>query len=227
MKSKKIVLQAALCGAVAGALAVKINIHSGVHIPAFALDRPLLTSPQFLAAALGWALFSLYWEKAAKNSAAAKSAESRTSRSLHVFLANAALLLEMAPIRGLGRFLPISSPIVYAGIACQAAGLFLAIWARRHLSRNWSGEIAIKVDHQLIRSGPYQSLRHPIYTGLLAMYTGAALVTGERLAILGLAMAAFAYWRKIRLEEVNLRVAFGAGYDAYCQESWALLPGLF
>jgi protein-S-isoprenylcysteine O-methyltransferase Ste14 len=138
-----------------------------------------------------------------------------------------ALLLEIVPIRGLGRFLPASSLIMAAGLGVDAMGLFLAIWARRQLGRNWSGEITIKVDHQLIRSGPYRLLRHPIYTGLLAMYAGTALVTGERLAIIGLAMAAFAYWRKIQLEEANLNLAFGAEYDAYRRETWALVPRLF
>ena len=79
----------------------------------------------------------------------------------------------------------------------------------------------------MIRSGPYKLLRHPIYTGLLAMYAGTALVTGRWLAIIGLALAVFAYWRKIRLEEANLNVAFGADYDAYRRETWALLPGVF
>ena len=100
-------------------------------------------------------------------------------------------------------------------------------WARRHLGQNWSGEITIKVDHQLIHSGPYGLLRHPIYTGLLAMYAGTALVTGEWLAIIGLAMSVFAYWRKIRLEEANLKAAFGADYDVYRRETWALVPGLY
>ena len=113
------------------------------------------------------------------------------------------------------------------GLAVETAGLFLAIWARRALGRNWSGEISIKFEHELIRIGPYRKLRHPIYTGLLAMYAGAALVTGEWLAIIGLAMALLAYGRKIGLEEVNLNAAFGAEYEAYRRESWALLPGLF
>ena len=78
----------------------------------------------------------------------------------------------------------------------------------------------------MTRSG-YKRLRHPIYTGLLAMYAGIAIVTGEWLAAAGFAMAVFAYWRKLRLEETNLNVAFGAEYDAYRRESWALLPGLF
>ena len=188
----------------------------------------MLAHAPFLAAGvLGWVVFSLYWEAAARNAAAAKKSESKRSRAVHVFLANAALLLEIAPIRGLGRFVPASWAIMAAGLAVEAIGLYLAIWARRHLGRNWSGEVTIKVDHQLIRSGPYGLLRHPIYTGLLAMYAGIAIVTGEWLAIMGFAMAVFAYWRKIRLEEVNMEVAFGAEYEAYRRETWALVPGLF
>jgi protein-S-isoprenylcysteine O-methyltransferase Ste14 len=59
------------------------------------------------------------------------------------------------------------------------------------------------------------------------MYAGTAVVTGTWLALVGLLMAVLAYWRKIRLEEANLRVAFGPAYNAYCRESWALAPWLF
>jgi len=59
------------------------------------------------------------------------------------------------------------------------------------------------------------------------MYVGGALVTGEWLAMIGVALALFAYWRKIRLEEANLHSAFGANYDAYRQATWALVPGIF
>jgi len=169
----------------------------------------------------------MYWEHAAKGAAAAKSSEGKVSRGVHVFLANVALLLEIVPIRGLGRFLRPTFLSLAAGLAVEFSGLFLAIWARRALGRNWSGEISIKMEHQLIRSGPYKRLRHPIYTGLLAMYVGAAVVTGTWLAVVGVAMAGFAYWRKIRLEEKNLDVAFGAEYEAYRGETWALVPGVF
>jgi protein-S-isoprenylcysteine O-methyltransferase Ste14 len=227
MQRKKITFLSAVCGAVAAALATRLGLHIPSKVSAFAFDNALLAHREFVGAAIGWVLFSVYWEVAAGSAAPSKRSESQASRGLHVFLANVALLLEMVPIRGLGRFLPVSSPIMTAGLAVEAVGLFLAIWARRHLGRNWSGEITIKVEHQLIRSGPYSLLRHPIYTGLLAMYAGTALVTGEWLAIIGLAMALFAYWRKIRLEEANLTVAFGAHYDAYRSETWALVPGIF
>jgi protein-S-isoprenylcysteine O-methyltransferase Ste14 len=227
MQQKKTLLISAVCGAAVGALAMILGSRITAIIPAFGLDHVSLAHRRYIFAAIPWLLFSFYWEYAAKNTAAAKIAESSSSRGFHVFLANVAVLLEIAPIRGLGRFLPASSPALIVGLAVEIMGLFLAIWARRELGRNWSGEISIKVDHQLIRSGPYKLLRHPIYTGLLAMYVGSALVTGEWLAIIGVAMALFAYWRKIRLEEANLIVAFGAEYDAYRQETWALVPGLF
>lgn len=218
---------AALGGAIAGALYIR---HGRLlaPIPALALDPALLRHRFFLVACVAaWPVFSLYWQAAARNAAPAKSAESQASRGLHVFLTNVALLLVIAPIRGIGRLLPAAPLVMAAGILVEAAGLWLAIWARRHLGRNWSGEIAIKVDHQLVRSGPYRLLRHPIYTGILAMYAGSAVVTGERLAAIGFALAALAYGRKIRLEEANLEVAFGAGYHAYRRTTWALLPGLF
>jgi protein-S-isoprenylcysteine O-methyltransferase Ste14 len=227
MQSKRIILLAAVCGAVIGALMTHPEVHISAMVPALALDGALKAHGLYWAAIGGWLAFSLYWEAAAKGAAAARSSESRASRGVHVFLANAALLLELAPIHGLGRFLPLSSWIMAAGLGVEAAGLILAFQARRHLGRNWSGEIAIKVEHQLIRSGPYRRLRHPIYTGLLAMYAGTALVTGEWLAVAGFAMAALAYARKIRLEEANLNVAFGVAYDAYRGETWALVPGLF
>lgn len=198
------------------------------RIPALGFD-PLLAPHRtfFAAAVMGWLLFGVYWEFAARNAAPAKTSESRFSRAIHVSLANVAVLLELVTIRGLGRFSPASPLIMTAGLAVEAAGLYLAIWARRHLGRNWSGEITIKEDHQLIRTGPYGLLRHPIYTGLLGMYAGTALVTGEWLALVGVAMAVFAYWRKIRLEEANLNVAFGPDYDAYRRKTWALVPGLY
>ncbi|HEY6369291.1 MAG TPA: isoprenylcysteine carboxylmethyltransferase family protein [Candidatus Sulfotelmatobacter sp.] len=208
MKQKKVLLVASVCGAAIGALAVRFGSNILASFPA-------------------WILSSMYWEFAAKGAAEAQSSEAKLSRGVHVALPNIAVVLEIVPIRGLGRFLPLTWLSIAAGLAAEFAGLSLAIWARRALGRNWSGEISIKVEHQLIRSGPYRLLRPPIYTGLLVMSIGAALAAGTWLAIVGLAMTVFAYWRKIRLEEKNLDVAFGAEYDGYRRESWALVPGVF
>jgi protein-S-isoprenylcysteine O-methyltransferase Ste14 len=59
------------------------------------------------------------------------------------------------------------------------------------------------------------------------MYVGTAIVNGSNLAIVGFMLSGLAYARKIRLEEANLRVAFGPRYLDYCRESWALVPWVY
>jgi protein-S-isoprenylcysteine O-methyltransferase Ste14 len=174
-----------------------------------------------------WAAFILYWNAATRNASRAKVSESRKSRRVHELLLNAAFLFAILPVAGLRqRFLPDGALVVWTGLGIETAAVALGIWARRVLGRHWSGEITIKVDHQLIRSGPYRLVRHPIYAAWLGMFAATAIVSGQIHALIGFAMAAFAYWRKIRLEEANLRNAFGADYDAYRQETGALIPWL-
>jgi protein-S-isoprenylcysteine O-methyltransferase Ste14 len=228
MQRPKPIVIALVCGAIAGVLVKRIDLRRFADIPFFAKDHALLSHPVLFYACLGcWVAFSLYWDIAAKNSSPAKSSEAKSSRGVHVFLTNAALLLIAAPIHGLGRFVSASSALMMVGLVIELAGLSIAIWARRHLGRNWSGEITIKQDHQLIRTGPYRYLRHPIYTGILTMFVGLTLATGEWLGLIGLAVAVIAYWRKTRMEEATLNAAFGAEYDAYRRDTWAVVPGVF
>jgi protein-S-isoprenylcysteine O-methyltransferase Ste14 len=175
-----------------------------------------------------WCVVKIYWDVAAKSAAPAESSESRASRRVHLALTTAAQLLVFLPVYGLRqRWLPVSAAVTAAGLTLNAMGLVLAIWARQCLGRFWSGNITIKVEHQLVRSGPYRILRHPIYTALLGLYLGTAIVCGELHALLGLALAIAAFLRKIRLEEANLLIAFSAGYRQYRGETWALIPGVF
>lgn len=172
-----------------------------------------------------WILFIAYWAVAAAGAAPTKSAESTGSRQLHQLLMYGAFALAFWRTPGLGgRWLPRAAYIVVIGLAIQVGAGLLAVWARRHLGRNWSGAITAKVDHQLIRTGPYRVLRHPIYTGMLGMFLGTAIVSGELHALLAMVIIAVAYWRKVRIEERHLRTIFGDAYDEYRKESWALIP---
>lgn len=174
-----------------------------------------------------WSAFTIYWSAAAKTASPARSSEAPKSRRVHRLLVNAALLLVALPVHEPGRrFLPEVISIAWFGLDVQTAFAVFGIWARKHLASNWSGEITIKVDHELIRSGPYRFVRHPIYTGILGMFVGAAFVSGQWQAVLALVIVAFAYWRKIRLEEANLRKAFGPACDAYRRETASLIPRL-
>ena len=189
---------------------------------------PLLRSRTFPALML-WIGFSVYWTVAGRNSAPAKTPESRASKWFHQIALNLALLLLLLPVPGLtGWFVPQGLHFLVAvGAIVQAAFVLLAVWARRHLGRNWSGEVRIGVDHELVRTGPYQFLRHPIYTGMLGMFLGTAISSGQYHALLGLAILVLAYLRKTRLEEQILQQTFGAEYEAYRRATWALVPLVF
>jgi protein-S-isoprenylcysteine O-methyltransferase Ste14 len=173
-------------------------------------------------------LFSVYWSIAAKDSKPTKSSESKWSRGLHLALVNGGVLLLILPVPGLTRrFLPDSHSVVVVGLVIEAAFILLAVWARRHLGSNWSGEVRVATEHQLVRSGPYRLIRHPIYTAILGMYCGTAIVSGEVHAPIALVIVTLAYYRKICLEERAMAETFGPDHEAYRRDTWALVPYLF
>ena len=181
------------------------------------------------AALVLWIVFGLYWAIAGLDSSPTKTSESSASTYFHQFILAAAFLLVIFPVPGLtGWFLPPTFRFVWAvAVTLQAAFLLLALWARRHLGRNWSAEVRIAVDHHLVRTGPYRWLRHPIYTAMLGMFLGTAIASGQYHALLGLALLFIAYLRKTRLEDQILQQTFGAEYDEYRRGTWALVPLLF
>jgi len=198
----------------------------------WALHRPesfyaAMSSPLWISAFL-WIVMMTYWNAKAKRSAAVKSGESASSRSKHQLMLNVALLLAFIRFPWTGmRWLPVSPLVAPIGLAVQIGAMLLDVWSMRCLGRNWSGVVAIKVDHQLVRTGPYRLVRHPIYTAMLGMYLGTAIVGGELHGLLGVLLAAIAYWRKTRMEERGLIEAFGSAYEDYRRESWALVPWVF
>jgi protein-S-isoprenylcysteine O-methyltransferase Ste14 len=93
-----------------------------------------------------------------------------------------------------------------------------------HIGTNWSGTVTIKQGHELVTTGPYALVRHPIYTGLLLALAGSALARGEWRGALAVLIALLALWRKLRLEEHWMREQFGEAYRAYSRRVAALVP---
>jgi protein-S-isoprenylcysteine O-methyltransferase Ste14 len=115
--------------------------------------------------------------------------------------------------------------IVYSlGLLMVIAGLAFAIWARVHLGRNWSGTVTVKENHELIRSGPYAIVRHPIYTGLLLAILGTAIVVGEWRGLLAFCFLTIALVLKLRREERFMEESFPDTYPSYCAQVPALIP---
>lgn len=140
----------------------------------------------------------------------------------------AAILLNAPHIRNVPflyeRMFPAGAETAVPGCILVLVGLGLSAWARRHLGRNWSGRITLKEDHELIRSGPYAVVRHPIYTGLLAAIAGTAMVLDEWRGLAATLLMGLSYWRKLRIEERLLRGTFGDNYRRYCEHTAALIP---
>ena len=180
-----------------------------------------------LLSGLIWLGFTVFWSITAQRGAQTKSEESPRSRAVHQRLMNAALLLLFVPVPGLmWRWLPAGPRVVTAGLGVQIAFALLHVWARLHLGRNWSSAVQIMTDHELVTTGPYRLVRHPIYTAILGMAAGTAIVSGQLHGLIGVATMAYAYRRKIRLEEERLADTFGAAWEDYRKRSWALIPGL-
>ncbi len=122
-------------------------------------------------------------------------------------------------------WLPLSQPAcAYAGAALCALGLLFAIWARWTLAGNWSSNVTFKHGHELIVRGPYRFVRHPIYTGLLLMALGTALVEGLAGAFAGVLLFFVGFWIKLRLEEQMMTRHFPSEYPPYKSRVKALIP---
>lgn len=122
------------------------------------------------------------------------------------------------------RFLPQVSALPWIGLAIDAAGCAFAIWARFYIGRNWSSDITLKEDHELMRSGPYGIVRHPIYTGLLVGILGTAIGIGELRGLLALLLALAAWRHKANQEERLMVQQFGSAYESYRRKVKGLVP---
>lgn len=96
-----------------------------------------------------------------------------------------------------------------AGVLLTSLGVAVTIWAGHCLGEYWSARVTLKEGHELIRSGPYRFVRHPIYTGMLLGAAGTALVVGEWRGVLAVALVLAAHCRKAVREEALLATEFG------------------
>jgi len=123
-------------------------------------------------------------------------------------------------------FLPeLSSYGAYAFVGVMLTGLALTWWARIHLGRLWSSAITRKEEHRLVETGPYEYVRHPIYTGLIIALLATAASEATPVAALGAVLIALGLWLKARTEERFLLTELGPdAYESYRRRVPMLVP---
>jgi len=177
-----------------------------------------------------WIVFFLYWLVAAFTSKRTQKRQPSGQRLiLLIYMVGASSLLfeDRADFGVLShRFVPGLPWIAETGAVMAIAGVAFAIWARNHIGRNWSGMVTIKEDHQLIRTGPYSRIRHPIYTGILLAVLGSALANGEYRSLLAFGLIAIGLAYKAKTEEMLLAEHFGSAFQEHKRLTGFFLPRL-
>ena len=181
-----------------------------------------------ILSACAWVVWSAYWFIVALSVNASKSSEGWLLRMQHLVpLAVGFLLIFHGGHPFIYGRLHHANWLSLVGLALTVLGLLFSVWGRLHLGKYWSGIITLKEGHELIRSGPYRLVRHPLYTGFLLAVLGSALTAGTGDALAGFLLIFIAYLIKVRREEAVLSREFGDQYVRFKQEVAALCPFVY
>ena len=113
----------------------------------------------------------------------------------------------------------------WSGLVLAEAGAVLLIWVQLALGVHLSGTLHLRKDHQLVQSGPYATVRHPMYTAFILLFTGLALLIGNvPVAVLMLATQAWTVLWRLPAEERSLEERFGSAWSDYRRRTGALTP---
>jgi len=112
------------------------------------------------------------------------------------------------------------------GVALCLAGMSVLVWARQSLGRNWSQTVSAKEGHELVTSGPYRVVRHPMYAGGLLACLGSAIACGGTWIVLLFVLGSLFLWR-VAAEDRLMARQFPHEYPAYRRRTKRLVPFVF
>ena len=174
--------------------------------------------------AVGWAAFWLYWLVAAFTMKRGRVPWSRELRIRAVIVVVGILLIRVGVFRHHGLN---TDPWRYIlGLVLFALGLGFAIWARVHIGRNWGTPMTQKDEPELVTSGPYHFVRHPIYSGILVAGLGTAVALSW-LWLIAVALAGIYFIYSATVEERYMTEKFPDTYSAYVSSTKMIVPFIF
>jgi protein-S-isoprenylcysteine O-methyltransferase Ste14 len=168
-----------------------------------------------------WIIFWIYWLVSASSSKESVAGGWRTRLS---GVSAVGVFLIAGVLRG-GSLAVHSLVLGVIGTLLFACGIALAVWARLHLGANWGMPTTQRAEPELVTSGPYRFVRHPIYSGLLTAMLGTALVDNLLGLIVVAVLVAYFYYCGT-VEERNLSATFPKAYPEYRSRTKMLIPFL-
>lgn len=178
-------------------------------------------APYFLIVGVCWLLFFGIW--AVLSLRGGRKVEQRSAPGLTavrlLMIVAVVVAVAFAPQLSFGRF---AAGCAAAGAALCIVGLAFATWARVALGGSWGMPMSLRDQQELVTSGPYAYVRHPIYTGVSLMALGSVLVYPVLVAWSAIMIAYFLF--SVRREERDMERLFPDSYPAYKQRSKKLVP---
>jgi protein-S-isoprenylcysteine O-methyltransferase Ste14 len=161
-----------------------------------------------------------------------KVPDARSSRASWIWIGAQGIGIGIAGAGPVDVSLDPMSPAALVQAAAVLVLILGAVWlfhaSSRTMGKNWSLVARTREDHQLVQTGPFAVVRHPIYVALFLFLLAMAVAYGHtRQLLLAVPVYAIATWLRVRHEERLLRAQFGADYDAYAARVKRFVPGAF
>jgi len=174
---------------------------------------------------LSWVAFWVYWLAASVGVKAGRTRWGQFAGVRVALILVALLLLRLRIFKG-------HHPVTHdpwlqgIGLAVFVLGLALAIWARLYIGRNWGMPMTEKADPELVTTGPYRVIRHPIYSGIILAMVGTTIAVSLYWLIAVALLGAYFIYSAV-MEERYLGQRFPEEYSRYKKSTKMLIPFIF
>ena len=172
-----------------------------------------------------WAGWVVSWGLAAMWRKPPRSEAPRGLYRKHFLVITLGFYLLVLPVPGVPPLWHVTEAVGWALVGFELAGIALTWWARLAMGRLWSGGIETKEGQEVVQTGPFALVRHPIYTGMIVAMVAIALTGGRPTAFLGALQFGWGFAAKAKIEERFLAEELG-GYTEYRRHVPMLVPGL-
>jgi protein-S-isoprenylcysteine O-methyltransferase Ste14 len=169
---------------------------------------------------VGWIIFWIYW---LAMSTGVKAGQTRWGQFAGIRVGLIIIVLLLLRLRLVKGHVVHSPLLLGIGLAIWALGLALAVWARVYIGRNWGMPMSRKDSPELVTSGPYRSIRHPIYSGILLAMIGTTVAVSLYWLIAVVVIGGYFIFSAVN-EERYMTEQFPDSYAAYKRSTKMLIP---